>query len=223
MAVTVGSLSTLKAVLSEGMIDINQIDPDGWTPVMIAADRGFGRIVRFLMDNGADVSIASNDGVMALMLASQGGHLSIVNALLVGNANPQATNCEGYTSLHVAAAAGHLRVMKALLEAGANRDSRMTNGDATVLGEHERAAGRRARPSSCRGRSAVGKSDFVMGEGDSAGRGGAGRAHGSRTRVYPAAGDQGVQRPKLRRGSIQAGRTVPAHGDHDHADRGWSG
>lgn len=128
VAATVGYLQDTKAILSSGSISVNQIDPEGWTPVMVAADRGFSRIVRVLMDNGAEVSVSARDGNTALISAAQRGHLAVVQMLLEGKANVQAVTSQGFTALHVAAADGHSKVVKALLEAGADKDSRMPNG-----------------------------------------------------------------------------------------------
>lgn len=128
MAATLRSLTTTKAILSSGSINVNQIDPDGWTPVMIAAETGCSRIVRFLMDNGADVSISACDGTTALITSAQRGFLAVVDTLLTGKANLQAATQQGFTALHVAASGGHSKVVKALLTAGCHVDSRMPNG-----------------------------------------------------------------------------------------------
>lgn len=95
---------------------------------MIAADKGFSRIVRLLMDNGADVGIQAADGTTALITCSQRGHLAVIETLLTGKPGVQAASREGFTALHVAAQDGHSRVVKALIRAGANLDSRMPNG-----------------------------------------------------------------------------------------------
>lgn len=128
VAADYGSLTDTKAILSRGSIDVNQVDPDGWTPVMVAAERGFASIVRVLVDNGADVSTQAREGTTALISSAQRGHLAVVQTLLAGKANPRAATHEGFTALHVAASDGHSRVVKALLEAGADCDQRMPNG-----------------------------------------------------------------------------------------------
>lgn len=130
MAATLGSLSTAKAILSsEGSTNVNQMDPDGWTPVMIAAERGFSRIARLLMDNGADVSIVNpTGGRTALIVAAERGNLAVVNTLLTGKVNLRVADFQDFTALHSAASEGYSRVVKALLDAGDNRDSRMPNG-----------------------------------------------------------------------------------------------
>ncbi|KAH7377240.1 hypothetical protein B0T11DRAFT_220574, partial [Plectosphaerella cucumerina] len=46
---------------------------DGWTPVKAAADKGHLNVVKFLVENGADITVASNNGWTPLLISSKNG------------------------------------------------------------------------------------------------------------------------------------------------------
>jgi hypothetical protein len=56
------------------MVNINAQDYEGNTPLHLAASNGHGRIVRLLMDHGADSSIVNHEGFTASDLARLRGH-----------------------------------------------------------------------------------------------------------------------------------------------------
>jgi ankyrin repeat protein len=53
----------------------------GYTPLMMAARNNRGELVRFLIDNGADVNAVAADGATALRLAREEGHAKMVTLL----------------------------------------------------------------------------------------------------------------------------------------------
>lgn len=68
-AATRGSAEhTLAALLSSGLIDINQGTVTGWTPLMCGAVKGHPHVVEILLNNGADKSIAADGGATTLHL-----------------------------------------------------------------------------------------------------------------------------------------------------------
>lgn len=111
-------------------VDIDQGDEKGWTPLMLAAGSGHSRIVRILLNKGADTSAVNRDGITALLLAVDPGHLAVTKVLVKAGAQltANAAAFEGFTPLHVAARKGHLEVMRVLMEAGANPNSRGNDG-----------------------------------------------------------------------------------------------
>lgn len=54
-----------QALLSKGLINIDEGDPSGWTPLIVASNRGFSPAVQVLLDGGANISIASDGGFTA--------------------------------------------------------------------------------------------------------------------------------------------------------------
>jgi hypothetical protein len=60
------------AALLDAGANPNATDPDGTTPLMMAAGYGYADIVRILLAHGANPRIATNDGITALDLARSG-------------------------------------------------------------------------------------------------------------------------------------------------------
>ena len=57
-----GCIVRTLAFLSRGLIDVNQGTPEGWTPLMFAAQSGHSRVVELLLKRGAIVSIVYDEG-----------------------------------------------------------------------------------------------------------------------------------------------------------------
>lgn len=58
-----------------------------WTPIDCAAYRGHDKVVKVLIDAGADVNPADKQPTTPLHLAAQEGHLNVVRVLLDNHAN----------------------------------------------------------------------------------------------------------------------------------------
>lgn len=122
-----GSTERTVALLTSGLIDIDGCTPEGWTPLVLAAKKGYSRVVRIL---GADVSVADMEAsIYALFRSCQNGHIAVTKMLVMADADVEARNWQGMTPLHKAAQKGHVGVMKVLLEAGANPNSRAPDGE----------------------------------------------------------------------------------------------
>lgn len=101
--------------------DVNMVDQNGITPLMLASMGSNEKVVKLLLDNGAEINDTQEQGWTALMLASQEGHVGVVGVLL--NFNPDLENREpeyGRTALLVAANKGHTPICKLLIEKGTN-------------------------------------------------------------------------------------------------------
>lgn len=117
------------ALLSKGVIDINQRGPLGLTPLMCAARCGYSRIVRVLLNKGATMSPVDNHGFSALHMAAQEGHLAVTKMLVKAAADLDAKiTTAGRTPLHLAAQEGHSEVVGVLIEAGTNPNNRTLDG-----------------------------------------------------------------------------------------------
>lgn len=116
------------ALLAKGSIDVNQGDSVGVTPLIVAAGAGNSRVVRILLDRGANALVVTDEGVTALHFSAGRGHAAIVKMLIKAGADKDGLSAGFGAPLHVAAEKGHWEVMRVLLEAGANLDSRRLDG-----------------------------------------------------------------------------------------------
>ncbi|CAM9653113.1 unnamed protein product [Ectocarpus sp. 8 AP-2014] len=123
-----GSADRVDALLSTGSVDINQGNPKGWTPLMLATEKGHSRVAKSLLEKGANVSVVGDGGFTALLASAQSGQQAIAKMLVKARANLESADIDGSTPLHVAAQGGHSGVMRVLLEAGADPNSRRSDG-----------------------------------------------------------------------------------------------
>ncbi|CAB1120289.1 unnamed protein product [Ectocarpus sp. CCAP 1310/34] len=124
-----GSSERALALLSSrDPIDVNQGDSAGCTPLMLATTNGHPRVVRILLNHGANMSIVDDVGSDALLKSAVVGHSAVTKMLVKASANLEAADFDGATPLHLAATCGNSEVMRVLIEAGAEVDSRMTTG-----------------------------------------------------------------------------------------------
>ena len=93
-----------------------------------AAYYGHLEIVKYLVENGADINAKDNNGWTSLIHAAYNGHLEVVKYLVENKADINAIGkyfgFDGLTSLMFASMNGHLEVVKYLVENGANINDR---------------------------------------------------------------------------------------------------
>lgn len=90
------------------------------SPLHHAVERGHCKLVKILIDFGADVNIADKDNVRPLHLAASRGFAEISEALIDADAMVDAKDRWGTTPLHHAAEQGQGEVTRLLVERGAN-------------------------------------------------------------------------------------------------------
>ena len=104
------------------------------SPVVDAAERGDGVLVRDLLRNGADVNDAQGDGMTALHWAAEHGHQELTEVLIYAGASVGAgTRIGGYAPLHIASRNGHAGIVSILLAANADPNVTTTNSGVTPL------------------------------------------------------------------------------------------
>ena len=97
-AVARGDLDTLQRALEAG-VDPDVLEPNGATPLIVAAMFGQTDLVRFLIEKEATLDVQNNDGATALHVASLFGHPQAVTLLLAGGAVSDLRNNDGLTPL----------------------------------------------------------------------------------------------------------------------------
>ena len=104
----------------------------GYTPLIIASYNGHLDVVRYLVEQGADIEKAVDYGDTPLIWASAEGPLEVVRYLLEQGADVNKTNDSGSTSLHMAAYHGNLEMAKLLMVYGADLNARNNQGQLPI-------------------------------------------------------------------------------------------
>ena len=120
-----GDTGVATALLATPGLDMNAVNEDGSTALILAASVGHTETVTVLLAApGLDVNAENSDGLTALMMAAAGGHTETVRALLAApgiDANAAATN--GSTALAFAEHEGHAEIASLLRARRCRSDS----------------------------------------------------------------------------------------------------
>lgn len=103
------------------------------TPLMEAAQEGHLELVKFLLENKADVHAQTQTGDTALTYACENGHTDVAEVLLYFGAELEHLSEGGRTPLMKACRAGHICTVKFLIQKGADVNRQTTNNDHTPL------------------------------------------------------------------------------------------
>jgi ankyrin repeat protein len=112
MAALKGDLDGAQLLLERGA----QVNKSGWTPLHYAATGPEPRLVRLLIDKGAELNAPSPNGTTPLMMAAQYGSEESVKLLLQRGADPKRRNDLKLGAVEFARKAGR-EVLAAQLEA----------------------------------------------------------------------------------------------------------
>lgn len=103
------------------------------TPLMEAAQEGHIELVRFLLENRANVHAQTQTGDTALTYACENGHTDVAEVLLQYGAELEHESEGGRTPLMKACRAGHICTIKFLINKGADVNRQSTSNDHTPL------------------------------------------------------------------------------------------
>ncbi len=115
-------------LLSEDNVDVNERFVSGWTAVLAATAQGNSKIMRHLLDRGADPDIGNLLGITPLHYGAHYGQTSICRLLIENGASTNQQDAGGFTPLMVSAQTGRLEIVRLLLDAGADIDLLDLNG-----------------------------------------------------------------------------------------------
>lgn len=107
---------------------VNDLSPDGSTPLYAASQNGHLECVKILLDYGADPKIAYSFGYTPLYVAAQKDRLDIVKLLISRGVDVNTRTHKSATPLYVAAQKGYERIVLYLLDQGADIDAQFKNG-----------------------------------------------------------------------------------------------
>ncbi|GAB1601599.1 kinase D-interacting substrate of 220 kDa-like [Argonauta hians] len=119
-AIHTGDLNSVKHLLDNGNINLQERDAEGHTFLMLAAEKGDLRIVHELLDADMDVNDVDNDNWTVLMYAAKEGQQEIVIELLEKHAVVDHRDLCGWTALMWACYLGHHNIVKELLQKNAS-------------------------------------------------------------------------------------------------------
>ena len=123
-----GNLERVMRLVDQG-VDKNRRSKTGKTTSLgIAAKKSHLAVVKYLVEQGADMEKADRGGCTPLMNASLRGHFEVVSYLLEQGATSDKADRWGETSLHCAADYGHLEATKLLMVYGADLNARDRRG-----------------------------------------------------------------------------------------------
>lgn len=105
--------------------DVNAVDTNGRTPLMVAASMGRRFAVETLLKNYAAIDSIDHYGWSALMLAVYYNHIDVSRFLLEQGCNVNLTSTQGLSALRIAKKLQRKRVRELLLEYGAADDGVM--------------------------------------------------------------------------------------------------
>ncbi|XP_064212242.1 ankyrin repeat domain-containing protein 17 isoform X4 [Tribolium castaneum] len=125
-----GGFTEVADILLKGGADI---ELGASTPLMEAAQEGHLDLVKFLLENDANVHAQTQTGDTALTYACENGHTDVADLLLQYGADLEHESEGGRTPLMKACRAGHLCTVQFLISKGANVRRQTTNNDHTPL------------------------------------------------------------------------------------------
>jgi ankyrin repeat protein len=112
--------AAVEQLLAAGL-NPNIPNKNGDTALMLAADKGFDRMVALLLAYGADPNIANTSSFTPLLLAASKGHENVVKVLLDAGADQHIPNINGFTQLDIATFGKHRGIVELLMRYEMNR------------------------------------------------------------------------------------------------------
>lgn len=134
-AILSGNVNAAKNLLSIGGDPNNAINYHrGLKPLHVAASSGNTRMVKLLLNHGADPKMQNMQGRTPFDIAVLKGHATVVEELLKqGGASVNSRDYLGTTPLHFAASQGHANVVRKLLNHGAKVNSKSDVGQTPLF------------------------------------------------------------------------------------------
>ncbi len=121
-AVKKGDFEKVKSLISENTNLINSKDYKEYTPLVWAAFRKEWDILKYLINEGADINLAANDRSTPLHAAVIHDNPDIVKYLFKKGADLKAVTQQGWPPLHNVYISAHPEVVKLIITLGAPED-----------------------------------------------------------------------------------------------------
>lgn len=116
-AINDGNLKLVKHFLERG-VDVNGLNENGFTPLMMAASEDQPEIAQLLIDKGAKVNFVNSQGWTALTEAADEGALATAKVLLNAGADAHLKIKNDASPIRMAASEGHAQILQLLIDKG---------------------------------------------------------------------------------------------------------
>ncbi|MDR6459007.1 ankyrin repeat protein [Chryseobacterium vietnamense] len=122
-----GTVPEVQELMKQNPDVINQINENGFSPLILACYRGNTAVADFLIDNVKDVNYKSREGTALAGLAIK-YNKDLVEHLLKKKADPDIADSTGYTPLFWAVKAGNKDLVEQLLKYKADKTKKDSMG-----------------------------------------------------------------------------------------------
>jgi hypothetical protein len=140
-----GRLDLIEQLLANGK-SINQQAGNGWSPLLVAVAQGHPKIVKYMLERGANPDIANLQRITPLMYAARYGNREIAKMLLDFGAKLDLQDSFGETALAVAVRVGQEPLVRLFISKGAKIDTRSTlENESPLESAHRLGFGKIAR------------------------------------------------------------------------------
>ncbi len=102
--------TSINVLLSDGT-NIDTVDQNGNTPLMMASKIGNARILDIILSHNPDINKQNNKGRTALMIAAEAGLIDVVKELVDHGAEISIEDANGNSALTLASKYGHSQVV----------------------------------------------------------------------------------------------------------------
>ena len=124
---TAYDIDTIRFLLERGEDVVDAVDEDYSTLLHVASYRGIGRLVRLLLEHGANINVRNgqhqtplHQALVGIKDAYESDYLYLIHLLLAHGADVDALDNDHSTPLHLASQNGSIGAARRLLKHGAN-------------------------------------------------------------------------------------------------------
>lgn len=131
--VKTGDVKRVKSLLKKKTTNINEVDAEGLTSLMVATIANDSNMAVMLLEAGANPNLQSKSGMSALHAAAFNNRDGIVQLLISYRADPDLVDGKGRTPIMVAAQVGNTNPITHLAQAGAALEVRDIRGNTPLM------------------------------------------------------------------------------------------
>jgi len=131
VAFTMGKRDVIDVIMSTGLDIMNPTDKSAFTPLIAVSTVGNIELVRWLLEQKADVNYLIDKG-SALHYAAMHNRLVVVKELLANKADPHVGDFQGTTPLHHALGYGNVSAAELICAAGGSLTKANDKGDTPI-------------------------------------------------------------------------------------------